>query len=57
MLEVGTEATQFPEKEHINGIFVAVCTFDLKAGEKRSVHLDQIAAQPLDGNARHHYLI
>ncbi len=26
-------------------------------GEKRSVHLDQIAAQPLDGDARHHYLI
>ncbi len=23
--EVGTEAAQFPEKENINGIFVAVC--------------------------------
>ncbi len=22
--EIGTEAAQFPEKEHINGIFVAV---------------------------------
>ncbi len=22
--EIGTEATQFPEKEYINGIFVAV---------------------------------
>jgi hypothetical protein len=24
-VEIGTEATQFPEKEYINGIFVAVC--------------------------------
>jgi hypothetical protein len=24
-MEIGTEAAQFPEKEHINGIFVAVC--------------------------------
>jgi hypothetical protein len=23
-VEIGTEATQFPEKEYINGIFVAV---------------------------------
>ncbi len=23
-VEIGTEAAQFPEKEHINGIFVAV---------------------------------
>jgi hypothetical protein len=23
-LEIGNEAVQFPEKEHINGIFVAV---------------------------------
>jgi hypothetical protein len=23
-VEIGTEATQIPEKEHINGIFVAV---------------------------------
>ena len=23
-VEIGTEAVQFPEKEHINGIFVAV---------------------------------
>jgi hypothetical protein len=25
-VEIGTEAAQFPEKEYINGIFVAVCT-------------------------------
>jgi hypothetical protein len=24
-VEIGTEAAQFPEKEHINGIFLAVC--------------------------------
>jgi hypothetical protein len=26
-VEIGTEAAQFPEKEHINGIFVAVCGY------------------------------
>jgi hypothetical protein len=25
-VETGTEATQFPEKEYINGIFLAVCS-------------------------------
>ncbi len=25
-VEIGTEAAQFPEKEYINGIFVADCT-------------------------------
>jgi hypothetical protein len=25
-VEIGTDAAQFPEKEYINGIFVAVCT-------------------------------
>jgi hypothetical protein len=25
-VEIGTEAAQFPEKEYINGIFLAVCT-------------------------------
>jgi hypothetical protein len=25
-VEIGTEAAQFPEKDYINGIFVAVCT-------------------------------
>jgi hypothetical protein len=25
-VEIGAEAVQFPEKEYINGIFVAVCT-------------------------------
>jgi hypothetical protein len=24
-VEIGTEAAQFPEREYINGIFVAVC--------------------------------
>jgi hypothetical protein len=24
-VQIGTEATQFPGKEYINGIFVAVC--------------------------------
>ncbi len=24
-VEIGTEAAQFPEKEHVNGIFLAVC--------------------------------
>jgi hypothetical protein len=24
-VEIGTEATQFPEKEYKNGIFIAVC--------------------------------
>jgi hypothetical protein len=27
-VEIGTEAAQFPEKEYINGIVVAVCTVD-----------------------------
>jgi hypothetical protein len=26
-VEIGTEAAQFPGKEYINVIFVAVCTF------------------------------
>jgi hypothetical protein len=25
-VEIGTEAAPFPEKEYINGIFLAVCT-------------------------------
>ncbi len=29
-VEIGTEAVQFPEKEYINGIFVAVCDISLK---------------------------
>ncbi len=28
-VEIGTEAVQIPEKEHINGIFVAVCQADV----------------------------
>jgi hypothetical protein len=28
-VEIGTEATQFPEKEYINGIFVAVYSIHL----------------------------
>jgi hypothetical protein len=31
-VEIGTEATQFPEKEYFNGIFVAV-----RMGERRGV--------------------
>ncbi len=26
-VEIGTEAAQFPEKEHIDGIFLAVCIY------------------------------
>jgi hypothetical protein len=26
-VDIGTEAAQFPEKEYINGIFLAVCNF------------------------------
>ncbi len=29
-VEIGTEAVQFPEKEYINGIFVAVWAWDAK---------------------------
>ncbi len=28
-VEIGTESAQFPEKEYINGIFVAVCRHKL----------------------------
>jgi hypothetical protein len=28
-VKIGTEAVQFPEKEYINGIFLAVHNFDL----------------------------
>ncbi len=31
-VEIGTEAAQFPEKEYINGIFLAVCISRLKLG-------------------------
>ncbi len=31
-VEIGTEAEQFPEKEYINGIFLAVCISRLKLG-------------------------
>jgi len=27
-VEIGTEAAQFPEKEYINGIFLAVCIIE-----------------------------
>ncbi len=30
-VEIGAEAAQFPEKEYINGIFVAVCATATKA--------------------------
>jgi hypothetical protein len=32
-VEIGTEATQFPEKEYINGIFVAVYVLNQVASE------------------------
>jgi hypothetical protein len=35
-VEIGTEATQFPEKEYINGIFLAVKMSDLGARELTS---------------------
>jgi hypothetical protein len=34
--EIGTEAAQFPEKEYINGIFVAVRTDREKVDMKQS---------------------
>jgi hypothetical protein len=37
-VEIGTEAARFPEKENVNGIFVAVCR--AKCGPPdRSVHV------------------
>jgi hypothetical protein len=35
--EIGTEAAQFPEKEYINGIFVAVHAHNLPQGRKKTV--------------------
>jgi hypothetical protein len=32
-VEIGTEAAQFPEKEYINGIFLAVCIRCVRAIE------------------------
>jgi hypothetical protein len=29
-VEIGTEAAQFPEKEHINGIFLAVYCLNIE---------------------------
>ncbi len=29
-VEIGTEAAQFPDKEYINEIFVAVCCTDIR---------------------------
>ncbi len=34
---IGTEAAQFPEKEYINGIFVAVHAHNLTQGKKKTV--------------------
>jgi hypothetical protein len=36
-VEIGTEAAQFPEKEYINGIFVAVHAHNLTQGRKKTV--------------------
>jgi hypothetical protein len=37
-VEIGTEAAQFPEKEYISGIFVAVRMFSLLFVRSISVH-------------------
>jgi hypothetical protein len=37
-VEMGTEAAQFPEKEYINGIFVAVHSVSSELQFKNSVH-------------------
>jgi hypothetical protein len=34
-VEIGTEAAQFPEKDYINGIFLAVCNPERNRGRKR----------------------
>ncbi len=35
-VKIGTEAAQFPEKEYINGIFVAVHAFKEPIQEKKT---------------------
>ncbi len=36
-VEIGTEVAQFPEKEYISGILLAVCAFGLAVKELRSL--------------------
>jgi hypothetical protein len=36
-VEIWTEAAQFPEKEYIYGIFLAVCTGDTVLGQIREM--------------------
>jgi hypothetical protein len=36
-VEIGTEAAQFPEKEYINAIFIAVYTRDLNKSNRRKI--------------------
>jgi hypothetical protein len=38
-VDIGTEASQFPEKEGMNGIFVAVCNIKLTASYLENVKL------------------
>ncbi len=39
-VEIGTEATQFPEKKYINGFFVAVCSRTLAGPPGLPPHTD-----------------
>jgi hypothetical protein len=41
-VEIGTEATQFPEKEYINGIFLAVHRGEKGRGEIGGDRLDRV---------------
>jgi hypothetical protein len=40
-MNVETEAEQFPEKEYINGIFVAVCSVEVATCRARSAKTQQ----------------
>ncbi len=54
-VEIGTEATQFPEKEYINGIFVAVQALEDSASwpwSWRCVFYQNLAATPPLGRKR-----
>jgi hypothetical protein len=46
-VEIGTEAAQFPEKEYINGIFVAVqyaaCRFSVFLSLNQSIQTGQMS--------------
>jgi hypothetical protein len=40
-VEIGAEAAQFPEKEYINGIAVAVCAYSLYFISSASINLER----------------